>query len=86
MTSSGEMMRVDLLINSLSNYLEIYNYLCNFDPSALTTLMPCLKELAGQIMFASMEHEQLTGIMHDYTSSTAAAVKSEREAAEIKKM
>ena len=36
-------------------------------------------------MQASMEYEQLSGIMADYTSSTATAIRKEKEAAENEK-
>ena len=84
MTSIAD-IRIDHLISSLSSYLEIYNHLCNLDPAASKTLMPCLKEISGLIMQASMEYEQLSGIMADYRSSTAAAIRKEKEAAENEK-
>ena len=82
MTSNAD-VRIDHLISS--SYLEIYNHLCNLDPAAPKTLMPCLKEISGLIMQASMEYEQLSGIMADYRSSTAAAIRKEKEAAENEK-
>lgn len=78
-------IRIDSLIEALSNYLEIYNQLCNMDPTAATALMTHLKQIDALIMYSSQDNEQLSGIMNEYREATASAVKKEKEAFETKR-
>lgn len=78
-------MRVDYLIDALSNYLDVYNHCCNTHPTAMSTLIGCLREIDGMIMYKCRRTPELQGVSIKYQDATETSEQKEREEDELKK-
>lgn len=83
--TAASTIRVDYLIDALTNYLDVYNHLCNTHLTAMNTLMGCLREVDGMIMYKCRRSPELQGVSTQYQDATEISELKERDMEELKK-